>query len=341
MDATSHCLFQEAVALADRLKVGTLLLVWDGEWPGYTPPPAGGEAAAGSAPAAPPMVYPDNLRILWAVREGIEVVPPEKLRNRVQVLSVPGLQVSRVARIKVAVLTGLGKRLLERGQKLVAITGKRPSSLLDCLLIADAATEVEVFSSAVAEEGLSAKIAPGVLDTVLQLSAKIANDKEKSKGAMFVIGDLRHVRPFTVQAMINPARGLAGEQRSIFQADLAAQAIEWSQLKGAILIDNDGNVDSAATILAVPEIAPQPGGQMPTHSSIQRATPPPSPPGKQLASAFKSSTDPVLHDGSRQQAARGITAITQTVAMALSARTGHLNVYHRGQLILQIDPQTM
>ncbi|HTL52940.1 MAG TPA: hypothetical protein VL860_10225, partial [Planctomycetota bacterium] len=308
----------------------TVLLVWDGEWPD---------------PAATPSL-PDGLRVLWAVREGIEVVPPERLRGRVTVVAVPGLQVSRVARIKVAILTGLGKRLLERGQKVVAITGRRPSSLLDCLMVADAATEVEVFSSAVAEEGLSAKIAPGVLDTVFQLAAKIAADGSKNKGALFVIGDLRAVRPFTVQAMINPARGLAGEQRSIFQPDLAAQLVEWSQLKGAILIDNEGNVDSAATILAVPEVAGPvpPGGIAPTQSTVQRAVAAAAAinqPSKQLASEFKSSSDPIRNDGSRQLAARGITAVTQAVAIALSARTGHLNVYHRGQLILQVDPQTM
>lgn len=340
MDATSQQMYWQALELAGKLGIGTVLLVWDGEWPGS----AGAAGAAGVADAASPL--PTGVRVLWAVREGIEVVPPEKLRSRVQVVAVPGLQVSRVARIKVAILTGLGKRLLERGQKVVAVTGKRPSSLLDCLLVADAATEVEVFSSAVAEEGLSAKLAPGVLDTVFQLAAKIATDRVQKKGALFVIGDLRHVRPFTVQAMINPARGLAGEQRSIFQPELAAQLVEWSQLKGAILIDNDGNIDSAATILAVPEMNALPGapsGTLPTQSSVQRAAVAASEaqPSKQLASAFKSSQDPVQHDGSRQQAARGITAITQTVAMALSARTGHLNVYHRGQLILQIDPQLM
>ncbi|MGH7143000.1 MAG: hypothetical protein ACREJ2_02565 [Planctomycetota bacterium] len=325
MDATSQSVFETAVGLAERLHIATLLLVWDGEFP------------AAELLDRPP----ENLRVLWAVREGIEVTPPEKLKNRLTLVAVPGLQVSRVARIKVAILTALGRRQLERGQKLIAVTGKRPSNLLDCVLLADAATEVEIFSSAVAEEGLSAKIAPGVLDNLLQLAAKIADSDARTKGALFVVGDLRHVRPFTVQAMINPARGLSGDHRSIFQPELTARLIDWASLRGAILIDNDGNVDSAATILAVPDLPGAPPGTQLSQSTIQRATPPPQPPNKQLASAFKSSTDPGRLESSRQAAARAITAITQTVAMALSARTGHLNVYHRGQLILQIDPLTM
>ncbi|MDC7226957.1 MAG: diadenylate cyclase [Spirochaetales bacterium] len=136
----------------------------------------------------------------------------------------------------------------------------------------------------------------------LQLAREIGMEGREGKpvGCLFVIGSEETLKDYTHQLIVNPFSGYPEEQRNIIDPSLEETVKEFSKIDGAFIIKPDGTIKSAGTYIA---ISPQ---------TLEHH------PG----------------EGARHASARGITAVTDCLSIAVSESTGRVSVYARGQRIL-------
>jgi DNA integrity scanning protein DisA with diadenylate cyclase activity/mannitol/fructose-specific phosphotransferase system IIA component (Ntr-type) len=147
-------------------------------------------------------------------------------------------------------------------------------------------------------ERLLPEIDASVSGRVLELADELGRQGREGKpvGALFVVGQRGELAAFTHQLIVNPFLGYADEARNILDPSLEETIKEFSKIDGAFIIDVDGTVVSAGTYLAV-----SPG---------------------ELAHQYG--------EGARHASARAITAVTNTVSIAVSESTGRVSVYIGG-----------
>ncbi len=143
---------------------------------------------------------------------------------------------------------------------------------------------------------------PLVVERVERLARDIAREGREGKpiGCFFVIADPSEIDALTHQLIVNPFQGYPPEERNVLDPALEETIKEFSKIDGAFIIAGDGTIVSAGTYVAVtPE-----------------------------------SLDHHSGEGTRHASARAITAVADTVAIAVSESTGRVSVYVGG---LQVD----
>jgi DNA integrity scanning protein DisA with diadenylate cyclase activity len=153
-------------------------------------------------------------------------------------------------------------------------------------------------------------VRPDVLERVLNIAAELGYEGREGKmvGGLFVVGDSQNVLALSRQLILNPFKGYSEEARNILAPELKETVKELSSIDGAFIIRGDGVIEAAGTYLTA------------------------------------STRD--IHDlpaglGARHQAAAGITAVTNAVAIAVSQSTGHVTVFRRGHIIADLEkPRT-
>lgn len=141
-----------------------------------------------------------------------------------------------------------------------------------------------------------------VSQRVLQLAREIGAEGREGKpvGCLFVIGAEEVLKDYTHQLIVNPFTGYPEEERNIIDPSLEETIKEFSKIDGAFIIKPDGTIKSAGTYIAIsPETLEHHPGE-----------------------------------GARHASARGITAVTNCLAVAVSESTGRVSVYAKGQRIL-------
>lgn len=92
-----------------------------------------------------------------------------------------------------------------------------------------------------------------VLISAMHLALDIAREGREGHptGALLVIGDIDNVMKNSRQLIMNPFKGHPREMRNIMKKDNWETFKELSQLDGAILIDDDGIVESAGRYMGI------------------------------------------------------------------------------------------
>jgi DNA integrity scanning protein DisA with diadenylate cyclase activity len=219
------------------------------------------------------------------------------------VVTVPDIHMTRVGQVKVALLICLAKRILERGDRVVCLTGIDGSSVIDTLMVLNLGTEPELFlaSSAVT---LAGQTNAEVFERILTLATQLAVEGREGRpvGTLFVLGDHEQVARQSRSLVLNPFHGYPVSCRNILDSALEETIKEFSALDGAFLIDDDGVVLAAGVQL------------LPTSQ----------------AAALSSGL------GTRHAAAAAITASTKAVAICISHSTGTVTVFKSGEMIAEI-----
>ncbi len=218
-------------------------------------------------------------------------------------ITVPDVHMTRTGQVKVALLICLAKGVLERGDRVVCLTGLDGSSLIDTFMVLNLGTEPELFSASDAVT-LSGAVNPEVFERTLALATQLAVEGREGRpvGTIFVLGDSQRVAEQSRSLIFNPFQGYPEASRNILDPKLEDTIKVFSAIDGAFLVRDDGVVVAAGVQLL-------PSGPVPK-----------------------------LPDGlgTRHAAAAAITASTGAVAISLSQSTGTISVFKSGEMVADI-----
>ncbi len=222
------------------------------------------------------------------------------------VVPVPDIPMTRAGQVKVATLVAAVEGLVQVGDRVVWLTGIQGSNTIDTVLVLDLGQEIEMFSSAAADP-LPPDVRPAVFERALSLAGELGLEGREGRpvGALFALGDSDTVLSQSRQLVINPFRGYPEEERNLLDPRLEETVKEFSALDGAFVVRGDGVILAAASYLVPPQSRP-----------VE-----PLPPGL----------------GARHEAAAGITATTNAIALVVSQSTGTVSIYKGGRLVTDIQ----
>jgi DNA integrity scanning protein DisA with diadenylate cyclase activity len=231
--------------------------------------------------------------------------PPPGLESYPWV-TVPDVPMTRAGQAKAALLICLARGLLQRGDRIICLTGEDGSEAIDTLLVLTLGTEPELFS--LFQPAAFGGVAPEVFERTLTLATQLAVEGREGRpvGTLFVLGDHERVLAQSRGLVLNPFQGHPESGRNLLDPNLEETIKEFAALDGAFVVRSDGVVLTAGTQL-LPAARPTdlPGGL-----------------------------------GTRHAAAAGITAATDAVAVCISQSTGTVTVFKSGQQVSDIQRPT-
>ncbi len=229
---------------------------------------------------------------------------PEEIKNSVKsTIELPAIRLPRMGQIKLAVILGLAQGNIHADDTLICLAGPPHAHRLDTLLLLKVRDEFELF--AISDQLLTEHVNPEVFEQVLELAIQIAAEGREGKplGALFVLGDYENVSRYATQLVLNPFKGYDESERNILDPRLAETIKEFCAIDGAFLIRGDGVVEAAGAFL-------HPGFP---HEDLPMGL------------------------GARHAAAAAITAVTNAVAITVSASTGTVRVFRKGKMVIEIE----
>lgn len=224
-----------------------------------------------------------------------------------QVIRVPHMPPTRTSQIRLGVLLAVSRDLLEPNDTVVCVSGLSESGVLDTITAIRVGDEFSMFLGPNRAHWETSDIRPDVLQKVIELAAELAVEGREGNpvGAFFVLGDIPNVLPKTHQMVLNPFQGYPPEQRNILDTSRLGETIkEFSTIDGAFLIHGDGTIVSVGTHIDSSLVFGQ----------------------QQLPQGL----------GARHRAAAAITAVTSSIAIALSQSTGNVTIYRKGHVVAEI-----
>jgi DNA integrity scanning protein DisA with diadenylate cyclase activity len=153
---------------------------------------------------------------------------------------------------------------------------------------------------------LETKVPLETLKAVVDLAVEIGREGREGKpvGTIFVVGDSRNVLRSSESLGFDPVKGYSRAERDI-QDNRVREAIkEIAPLDGAIIVSADGTVEAACRYL---------------NATAANVT---------LSKGL----------GARHWAAAAITKKTKAVAVTVSESNGTVRLFHRGEVMLRIEP---
>jgi len=246
-------------------------------------------------------------------KDKVVLVLPRDLEVDFSVAQKPGVRLirswsgnqSRFSRIKYAFMHGVLDGFISVDSKVICVLGPWGTPHLDTLTIHDLGlswSEEFPFDP----RGLISNQSFGVVLAMVDIAMDIgASGREgKAVGTSFIIGDTEAVLASSHQAVFNPFKGYAREERSITGAEVVESIKELAQLDGALIISEDGYAVAAGRHLDI------------------------------------SGPDSLLHRGlgARHRAAIGITSMTKAVAIVVSMSSGKISIFESGKTIATLEP---
>ena len=223
-----------------------------------------------------------------------------------RVLRVPNVPLTRMGQVKLALFLALSRGVVDRGDTVVFLSGIAASKSLDTLIVTEIGREHEMYMINDTEPDLPKEIRPEVVERLIEIASELGQEGREGRhvGALFVVGDTEHVRPLTRQLILNPFHGYPREQRNILNPKLEETVKEMSTLDGAFIITGDGIIESC---------------------------------GAYLKTASQQEYELPRGLGARHHAAAAITAVTDSIAMTVSASTGTVTVFRHGGILAEIE----
>lgn len=231
------------------------------------------------------------------------LLPEGELRS-VPVIHLPKVDMTRMGQVKMAVVLGISKHLIEMGDKVVFVTGIPDRDRLDAIISIDTARESEILTTQ-GVNGISESVNPEVFQETLGIAMELSTRGREGKavGTIFVLGDEEKVLQLSKQMIINPFKGYTDEERNILAPKIKETLREFASIDGAFVISGEGLVLTA---------------------------------GRYLGAASDEATIP-RGLGSRHMAAAGITSLTQAVAIVISESTGDVRIFKNGKILMEIE----
>ena len=226
------------------------------------------------------------------------------LLENVTVLRAPRIELDRVGRLKIAVITALAEGLIKVGDVLVCLTGPRNTRDVDTVMVLEVGEEFELLNPGKTSD-FTKDLPAAIFEALLSLAIELANEGREGRpvGAIFILGDAENVSRLSRQLIYNPFEGHPEEKRSIFNPEARETVKELSSIDGAFLVREDGVVLAAGRHLNVAS----------THEDFPRGW------------------------GARHAAAAAITEVTKATAITISESTGMVSIFKNGKVVTTIE----
>jgi len=215
-------------------------------------------------------------------------------------IAVRVLNGSRFAQLRGALFTGLIFGIISPDERVCCLGGRPGSDRLDIVLAVELREEFPSILLNRGSELLPTFIKAEVLERAFSIATRLAVEGREGKavGCIIVIGRREEISPHTRPIILNPFHGHSEAERNILNPFMEETVKELAWLDGAIVVNGDGVIDSAGTMLTALATTPE----------------------SMLASGL----------GSRHAAASSITVVADCVALAVSASTRQVILFRRG-----------
>jgi DNA integrity scanning protein DisA with diadenylate cyclase activity len=221
-------------------------------------------------------------------------------------IRVPNVPLTRMGQLKVAVFLALSRCIVKHGDLIVCLSGMPASGTLDTILVTEVGREFEMFSPDEETDALPQDIRPEVVERIVNIASELGHEGREGKpvGAMFVVGDSERVTSLSRQLILNPFRGYEEHERNALDPELEETIKELSALDGAFVIRGDGIMETCGAFV---KTASQDTYELPQGL------------------------------GARHHAAAAITAVTDSLAVAVSESTGTVSIFRNGSIVTEIE----
>ena len=244
----------------------------------------------------------ESEQLIWLIRGSIEL--PLAGRSSDVILHMPETRLTQMSQLKIALLLLVMNKQVDLDDSVICLSGVAGSERLDALLIANARRSFPWLRERNVED-IRSLFAPREVAQLIDIALRLAAEGREGKpvGTIFVLGDEEQLEPYLRQLVLNPLEGHPRRARSIHRPDFFETIREFAGLDGCFVVNARGVVQSAGTYLDVP---------------TKRA---------KLRSGL----------GARHAAALSVTAVTGAIAIAISASSGTVTVFHEGRPILELE----
>jgi DNA integrity scanning protein DisA with diadenylate cyclase activity/mannitol/fructose-specific phosphotransferase system IIA component (Ntr-type) len=214
------------------------------------------------------------------------------------IIPVRSFSNNRLGQLRSAVLIGLTRGIIRNDERLCCLGGIPGSNQFDTVVVVDVEREFQSVFTRQADM-LPANVKPEVLERVLGVATELAIEGREGRpvGCLFVLGENEKIQPYIKPLVLNPFFGYKEEDRNILNPFMDETVKEFSSLDGAFVIQGDGVLVSAGSLIHAPDYA------------------------HQLPSGL----------GSRHAAACAISLAADCLAIVVSASTGQVTLFRRGQ----------
>ncbi len=209
----------------------------------------------------------------------------------------------RLSQLRSAILLALIHKCINYNEKICCIGGVPASNRLDTIVIADVNREIQsVFSQQT--DILPKNVLPEVFERLLSIASELAVEGREGKcvGCLFVLGDAKHLDPYIHPLILNPFHGYSEEDRNLLNPFIDETIKEYSLLDGAFIINNNGVVESAGSLIHTDNQITLPGGL-----------------------------------GTRHAAAIAISKAVDCIALTISSSTGQVSLFRNGKMLPLFD----
>ncbi len=231
----------------------------------------------------------------------VDGVTPPAGAESFTILPVPFKGKEASGSVEISLLLALAQGLVKKHDPVISLYGRSDPDAIDSLIVTEMSRDFDHFLS-IPVFGQDGDIQLQVFMTLLEITRELAREGREGKpvGALFVLGDHRHVTRYCQQMVANPFKGYDESERNLLDPSMSETLKEFSRIDGAIVIRGDGVLVSAGTYLR------------------------PDKPAAPLPSGL----------GARHAAAAAITAVSNAVSLALSESTRQISLFHGGERIM-------
>lgn len=209
-------------------------------------------------------------------------------------------------RLTQALLEAVAEEHLEPGSTVVTLYSSFESSVIDSLSLIRLDEHLGRLTVRDLRR-IESRIPTETLKQVVDLAVEIGREGREGKpiGTLMVVGDHRKTIEFAKPMGFDPVKGYPAAERSLFDSKVREGVKEIAQMDGAFIISNKGTVIAAAQHMSAPPS---------TEISLSKGL------------------------GARHWAAAEISSATEAIAIAVSASSGTVRVFQKGEVVLRIEP---
>jgi DNA integrity scanning protein DisA with diadenylate cyclase activity len=244
----------------------------------------------------------ESEQVIWLTRSPAELPLADESNDAV--LHLPETRLTQMSQLKIALLLAVMNKEVALDDSVICLSGVAGSERLDTLLVANARRNFPWFRKRNIED-IRSLFATREVAQLIDIALRLAAEGREGKpvGTIFVLGDEEQLEPYLRQLVLNPCEGHPRRERSIHNPEFFETIREFAGLDGCFVVNGKGIVQSAGTYLDAP---------------IRRAK-----------------LRPGL--GARHAAALSVTAAAHAIAVAISASSGNVTVFHEGRAILELE----
>ncbi len=243
-------------------------------------------------------VLQSKINTILVTRNPIE--PNENSKEFSVTIQVRSFSSQRMAQLRSAILVALTRGVITFNDRICCVGGMAGSNQFDTLTVVDIEREFQTLLTG-QQDLLPENVKPEVLERVIAVATELAVEGREGKpvGCLFVVGDIDRVCKFAKPLVLNPFYGYKEEDRNILNPFMDETLKEFSSIDGAFLIDGDGVVESAGSLIQAVD----------TEHTLPSGL------------------------GSRHAAAAAISLQAECISIVVSASSGQVMLFRRGVML--------